>query len=93
MKKNIFTIAAMLFIGTGAAFAQSAETSTEATPATEMKCTKGKKKACCAAKMDGSADASTTKKDCAASSAMNATEPKKAEVLEAKSVAEPLPVK
>jgi len=93
MKKNLLTLAAMLFIGTGAAFAQSAETSTEAAPATEMKCNKGKKKACCASKMEGSADASATKKDCSASAAMNATEPKKSDVLEGKSVSEPLPTK
>jgi hypothetical protein len=93
MKKNLFTLAAMLFIGTGASFAQSAETTTEAAPATEMKCSKGKKKACCAAKMEGSADASATKKDCSASTTMNATEPKRTDVLEGKSAAEPLPTK
>lgn len=93
MKKNLFTLAAMLFIGTGASFAQSAETTTEAAPATEMKCSKGKKKACCAAKMEGSADASATKKDCSASTTMSATEPKKTDVLEGKSAVEPLPTK
>jgi hypothetical protein len=93
MKKSFLSLAAMMLIGTGAVLAQSAETSTDAAPATEMKCSKGKKKACCAAKMQDGADASATKTDGSGSSAMNATEPKKAEVLEAKSVAEPLPTK
>lgn len=92
MKKFLLTSAAMFVLGIGVSMAQSATTTTDAdpAPATEKQCSKGGKKACCAAKAGASADASTDKKDCSSASA--ATEVKSTKI-EAKSTTTALPVK
>lgn len=76
MKKTILTFGTMLFIGVSVSMAQSADTATEAKPAVEKQCSKGKKKACCAAKAADAGDASAEKKDCHAKGTAEATEQK-----------------
>lgn len=90
MKKFLLTSAAMLVMGVSVSMAQSATTTTEASPKMEKKCSKSDKKACCAA-MQG-ADASSGKKDCSSSSASAATEVKSTRVAAKPSTATALPV-